>query len=235
MKACKLQMVGVCFFLAALAAAHGQNGTIGIDFGEASDKFGSLNRTTAALVDVTGKVIVLHGNQKEGFPNVVAGGEARFPSDTTNHVTEFAVFGGLEFRATQAFTAGFHVQVRKILMPSSTVQGQLFNRENLELLEVPLFLEYKFGKARHVFVQAEGAPEFRPRFRASKAGPSPLPNPSLDHAYFLRGSLGYNFGKWYAKGTYQTRYFKFGSAFGNPSGLYNWRSDFATVGVGLNF
>lgn len=238
MKACHWQLAQVCFVVAAAIAAYGQNGpngTIAIDFGATSDKFGILSRTTAAVGDVSGKVIVLHGNEKEGLPRVVGGGEFRFPSDTSSHALEIALYGGVEFYVTRNFLAGLHVGVRKALMPSSTVNGQIFNRENLEMLETPLFLEYRFGPQKHYFFQAEGAPEFRPRFRASKAGSTGLPNPGFDHAYFVRGSLGYNVGKWYAKASYQTRYFKFNQDLGNPLGLYNWRSDFATLGVGLNF
>jgi hypothetical protein len=106
----------------------------------------------------------------------------------------------------------------------------------MELLELPLVLEYRFGPSKHVFVQAQGAPEFSPRWRTSKAGPTGLPNPSFDHAYFLRGNLGYIFGKWYARATYETRYFKFiAGPPGNPSNLYNWRTDMITGGVGLVF
>jgi len=63
----------------------------------------------------------------------------------------------------------------------------------------------------------------------------PLPNPKFDHGYFVRGSLGYNFGKWYAKATYETRYFKFADNQNNPSGLYNWRTNLITGGLGFVF
>ena len=217
------------------AYSQGQRGTIGIDFGQTSDKFGGLARSTAAIGDVNGELVVLQGKEKEGSPSVVAGGEIRFPSDTSNHANEFAIFGGVKFRFSSSFSAGFHVQVHKLLVPSSTAENQIFNRNNMELLEVPLILEYKFGPSKHIFVQAQGAPEFRPRWRTSKAGPTGLPDPSFDHAYFVRGSLGYIFGKWYARGTYETRFFKFAPGPGNPSGLYNWRTDMITGGVGLVF
>jgi hypothetical protein len=235
MKSCKMLLIGVCFFLLAIVPAYCQRGTLGVDFGETTDRFGALPKNTTGLVAVDGKVIILHGKEKEGSPNLVAGGEVRFPIDTTNHPTEYALFGGLEFGFTKSFTAGFHAQVRKIPMPSSTVEGQNFNRNTFELLEIPIFLQYRFGPDKHTFIQAEGAPEFHPRFLAPKGGAEPLPNPQFDHAYFIRGSLGYDFGKWYAKASYQTRYFKFTPNLGNPLGLYNWRSDFATVGIGVVF
>ena len=62
-----------------------------------------------------------------------------------------------------------------------------------------------------------------------------MPHPNFDHGYYLRGSVGYSFGKWYAQGTYETRYFKFDQNPNNPSNLYNWKSNMITGGVGLNF
>jgi len=237
----KTMMVRVCLiFLAAVAAyGQGQRGNLGIDLGQTSDRFGGLSRTTSAVGDVYGQLVVKQGKQKDGSPSIVAGGEVRFPVDTKNHANEVSLFGGLMFRFKPSFSAGFHVQVHKLYVPPSIVDNQTFNRNNFELLEVPLVLEYKFGPGKHTFVQAQGAPEFRPRFRAgygaSYAGATPLPNPAFDHAYFVRGSLGYLFGKWYAKGTYETRYFKFTPGPGNPSNFYNWRTDMVTGGVGLVF
>jgi hypothetical protein len=235
MTPCKRQIVRVCLFLLAAAPVYAQRGNIGIDVGEISDRFGSLQRFTDPSGDVNGQFIVLRGNAKEAAPNVVAGGEIRFPSDTTHHATEFAVYGGLEFHAGSAFSFGFHAQVRKILVPPSAVDGQVFNRNNFELLQLPPFLEYKFGPGKHAFVRAEGEPEFSPRFRVSSTGATPLPHPNFNYGYTVRGSVGYIFGNWYAKASYETRYFKFTPNLGNPGGLYNWRTDFATVGAGLIF
>ena len=228
---------GVCLILLAIVPAYGQGqrGNLGIDFGQTSDKFGALSRSTAGVGDVNGLLVVRQGKEKDGSPSIVAGGDVRFPSDTRNHANEFALFGGVMFRFNKSFSAGFHVQVHKLLVPPSTVDNQVFNRNNMELLELPIVLEYKFGPNKHFFLQAQGAPEFRPRWRSSASGASPLPNPAFDHAYFVRGSLGYNFGKWYARGTYETRYFKFTPGPGNPSNFYNWSTNMATAGVGLAF
>ena len=242
MKLCKTLIgrtiiVRVCLVLMAIAPAYGQGqrGNVGIDFGQTSDRFGALPRSNAAVGDVNGLLVVKQGKDKDGSPSIVAGGEVRFPSDTRNHANEFSVFGGVMFRFNKSFSAGLRGQVHKLLVPPSTVDNQIFNRNNMELLEIPLVLEYKFGPNKHTFLQAQGAPEFRPRWRTPASGPTPLPNPAFDHAYFVRGSLGYNFGKWYAKGTYETRYFKFTPALGNPSNFYNWRTDMITGGVGLVF
>jgi hypothetical protein len=235
MKLCKKQIVQVCLFLLAAIPAIAQRGTIGIDVGESSDRFGSLPRYTDPAGDVNGEVTVIPSNPKENWPDVLAGGEIRFPSDTNHHSTEIALHGGLRFHVTSSFFAGFDVGVRKIYVPPSIINSQTFIRDNMELLETPLFLEYKFGPEKHVFVRVEGAPEYSPHFKAGSRGPSPLPNPSLDHAYVLRGSLGYNFGRWYAKAGYESRYYKFSSGVANPNGYDNWRSDLATAGVGLNF
>jgi hypothetical protein len=212
-----------------------QHGNLGIDVGEAEDRFGNLPRFTDPVGDVNGELIVVRGSEKEGWPNVLAGGEIRFPTNTQEHATEFAFYGGLGFKVTDSFTAGFHVQIRKIYVPPSSIDDQTFNRDNMELLQLPLFGEYKFGPAKRIFVRAEGEPEFHPHFKTSKRGPIPLPTPSLDHGYTLRGSVGYNFGRWYAKASYETRYFKFANNLANPAGINNWRSDFVTGGVGLNF
>jgi hypothetical protein len=237
MKLCKKQIIQGCLFLLAAvpAIAQTQRGMIGIDVGEASDKFGGLPRYTDPAGDVNGEVVVLPSNPKENWPDVVAGGEVRFPTDTNHHSTEIALHGGFQFHVTPTFFAGFDVGLRKIYVPPSIVDGQTFTRNNMELLETPLFLEYRFGPEKHVFARVEGAPEYHPRFKAGSHGPSPLPNPDLDHGYFLRGSLGYNFGRWYAKAGYESRYFKFASGLANPNGYNNWRSDMATAGVGLSF
>lgn len=236
MKPGKSQLVHVLIFLLAAIPAYCQRGELGIDAGQASDKFGGLSRFSGVVGDVNGKLVILEGNEKGESPNVVAGGEIRFPVDTGHHANEFALFGGVEFQFTRAFSAGLHAQVRKMLMPPSTVQGQTFNRETFELFQLPLVVQYKFGPARRLFLRAEGEPEFRPRFRNTTAtANSSLPIPNLDHAYTVRGSLGYTFGNWYARGSYETRYFKFVPSLGNPSGLYNWRSDFMTGGVGILF
>lgn len=252
MKLGKTHLLRVCFFLLAAFLLPGalpvavpllaqeqlqeqQHGHIGIDGGEALDRFGNLARFTDPAVDVNGELIVIHPNEKDGWPNVLAGGDIRVSSNSQNHSTEFALYGGLGFKVTDSFTAGFHIQVRKIDMPPSFINNQTFNRDNMELLQIPLFGEYKFGPGKRVFVRAEGEPEFHPRFRTSSRGPLPLPTPSLDHGYTLRGSVGYNFGRWYAKGSYETRYFKFANNLGNPNGWNNWRSDFVTGGIGLNF
>lgn len=240
MKLCQTQIAQILLFLLVVflmagVPAFGQHGNIGFDAGEMSDRFGNLTRSTDPGGDVHGEVIVLHSSAKESWPDVLAGGDFRFPSDTNHHAKEFGIYGGLGFHVTSSLTAGFHVQVHKLYVPPSTIDNQTFNRYNMELLELPLFVEYKFGPAKHVFVRADGAPEFRPRFKIASTGAPSLPNPNLDYGYFLRGSLGYNFGKWYVKGSYETRYFKFTSDVGNPDGRNNWRTDFATVGVGLNF
>jgi hypothetical protein len=245
MKLCKAQFVRVCLLLAAAlflivlpaSAQLGQHGMLGLDFGETTDRFGALPRSTAAIGDVSGQFTVLSPSGiKEGWPSLVAGGEIRFPSDTSNHATEFAVFAGLMFRVNPNLSVGFHGQVRKIYLPSSTVDGQIFSRDKMELLETPLVIQYKFGPERRAFVEAQGFPGFTPRFRPPSTGDTGLPSPDLDHSYSIRGTVGYNFGKWYARASYETRYFKFtDNNLGNPNGLYNWRSDNATAGVGLVF
>ena len=235
MRLCTTQVLRVVLFLMIAASAYAQRGQFGIDAGETTDKFGGLAKTTSPVGDVNGEIIVIRGNQKQGSPSIVGGGEVRFPTDTGSHANEFAVYGGVIFHAlNNALSIGFHAQVRKMDLPTSIVDNQFFTRKKLEVLEIPLFAKYKFGPDKHVFVEVQGAPEFRPRFRNSGSS-SLLPNPEFDHGYFIRGSLGYDFGKWYAKATYQTRYFRFTPVVGNPLGLYNWRSDFATGGVGVNF
>jgi hypothetical protein len=233
MRRCKTQLVRVCLFLIAASPAYCQRSTFGIDVGQTSDKFGGLNRVSGLEADIEGQVTVLHSNPKKGGPGIVVGGEIRLPTDTANHAKEFAIFGGPHFQAHN-FSFGFDAQVRKIYLPTANVNNQFFVRDKMELLELPLFVRYSFGSAQRAFIQVQGAPEFTPRFR-SNGSTVQLPNPNFDHGYFIRGSAGYIFGKWYAKATYETRYFKFLSNPNNPLNLYNWRSDLITGGVGFVF
>ena len=233
---CKRHIVLVLFsFLLAVSLAHAQRAAVGIDVGETKDKFGGLTAETTALTGVNGDFIVLKGNQKEGNPSLVAGAEIRFPVDTGSHATEFAAYVGPMFHFGKHFSAGFHVQVRKILTPPSTVNNQVFARYSMMLLESPAVFEYKFSTApRHAYLQAEISPEFTPRYKAPTSG-SGYPHPILEHGYYIRGTAGYVVGKWYARATYETRYFHFSPSLGNPSGLANWRTDAVTGGIGIVF
>ncbi len=225
-----------CVILIVLAAvpAYCQRGTLGIDVGQTADKFGNTDRTTSGEGQIDGRLIVFKGSGKEGSADVVAGGEARLPFDTKNHATELALFGGPEFRFGKGFSAGFHVQFRKAYLPATTLDSLSFARSNMTLLELPVIVEYKFGTNGRGFLQAQASPEFTPHFKRAATGPS-LPNPNMDHGYSLRGTAGYNFGKWYAKASYESRYLKFSPDAGNPGGVYNWRTDVITGGIGLSF
>ena len=234
MKRCKTLMVRLCLFLLAVVPAYCQRGTFGIDVGQTSDKFAGLSSVNGLVFGIDGQLTVIKGNQKQGGPSIVAGGEVRLPTDTANHAREYAVFGGPEFHAHN-FTFGVHAQIRKIVLPTATVDNQVFARNSMELLELPIVLKYTFGPDKKAFIQAQGAPEFSPRFHRSSASLVPLPNPNLDHGYFVRGSVGYNFGKWYAKATYENRYFKFTENAGNPTNLYNWRTNLISGGIGFSF
>ncbi len=239
MKRCKphLARTGIfLLFLLPTVPAYGQRGTIDINAGESSDKFASFAPVNGPAVNLNGELIVKKPSAKNGGPSIVAGGEVRVPSDDTNHAKEFAVFGGLAFQARSNFSIGVNVQVRKIDLPSATVDSQILVRYNLELIEAPIVLKYKFGPDKRAFLHVQGGPEFTPRFRTAALTGIVLPHPNFDHGYFLRGSLGYTFNnKWYVQGTYQTRYFKFEENQNNPSNLYNWKSNMITGGVGLIF
>ena len=233
MKRCKTLAVRVCVLALAVVPAYGQRGTFGVNVGQTTDQFGSLPSTSGVEVGIDGKLIVLQSNPKKGGPNIVAGGEIRLPTNSQNHAKEFAAFGGPEF-VWGNLTIGAHAQVRKIYLPPSHVNNQFFERDKMELLEIPIVVKYAFGPAKRAFIEAEGAPEFSPWFRAGSSL-TPLPNPNFDHAYFVRGGAGYNFGKWYAKAAYESRYFKFVENAGNPTNLYNWKSNLIVGGVGLVF
>jgi hypothetical protein len=239
MKRCKPHLVRTGIYLISLLAAvpaYCQRGTIDINAGETSDQFAAFAPVNGAALDVNGDVTVKKPSAKNGGPSIVAGGEVRVPSDDTNHAKEFAVFGGLAFQARSNFSIGVNAQVRKIDLPSATVDNQILVRYNMELIEVPIVLKYKFGPDNRVFIHVQGGPEFTPRFRSAASTTLLLPNPNFDHGYFLRGSVGYTFNKkWYVQGTYETRYFKFEENQNNPSNLYNWKSNMITGGVGLIF
>jgi hypothetical protein len=239
MKACKPHLVRVGVFLLFLSTTvpgYCQRGTIDLNVGETSDRFGALASVTSADIDINGDVMVKTPSVKYGGPGIVAGGEVRVPSDDTNHAKEFAVFGGLAFPVNSNFSIAIHAQVRKIDLPVATLNNQILVRYNMELIEVPIVLKYKFGPDKRAFVHVEGGPEFTPRFRSAAATLLiVLPHPDFDHGYTLRGNVGYTFGKWYAQGTYETRYFKFDQNPNNPSNLYNWKSNMITAGVGVTF
>ncbi|MGA2101743.1 MAG: hypothetical protein ABSG34_11600 [Candidatus Sulfotelmatobacter sp.] len=233
MRRCKTHLVQVCLFLLAAVPAYCQRGTFGVDVGQTSDKFGALSSVSGLEAEIEGQFTVLQSNLKTGRPAIVAGGEIRLPTDTQNHAKEFAVFGGPNFQFHD-LSIGVDAQIRKIYLPPANVDNQVFVRDKMELLEIPVVLKYKFGSSKRAFVQAEGAPEFSPHYR-SAGSLAPLPHPNLDHGYFVRGSAGYNFGKWYAKATYENRYFRFLNNQNNPNGLYNWRSNLISGGVGFVF
>jgi len=236
MRLCKTHFIFfICLFFLATVPAYCQRGTLGLDVGQTSDKSGGITAGSGLEADLEGEFAVIRGGGKQNWPSIVAGGELRFPTDTQHHATEYAVYGGPMFRFGSHFSAGFHVQVRKILVPPSNQNGVAFNRLDFKLLELPFLAEYKFSTApRHAFLRAEISPEFTPHYKSPVANYS-LPNPSFDHGYDIRGSVGYIFGKWYAKATYETRYFKFASTLGNPNDIYNWRTNRITGGVGYVF
>jgi len=233
MKLCQTYLVRVCLFLLVTVPACCQRGNIGIDVGETADTFAGLPTNTSAVVDLNGEFAVFKYKPKTERPAVVGGGEARFPSDTLNHAKEYALYGGVHWQFGNLMV-GVDGQVRKIYLPAAFVDNQFFARDKMELLETPLVLRYKFGPDKKAFVEAKGAPEFSPRWHSSGSG-LVLPNPNFDHGYFVRGSVGYVFGNWYAKATYENRYFKFIANPNNPSNLYNWRTNMITGGVGFTF
>jgi hypothetical protein len=240
MKRCKPHLVRTSVFLLFLLAtipAYCQRGTIDINAGQTSDQFGALKSVTGADLDLNGELIVKQSSAKNGGPSIVAGGEVRVPTDDTNHAKEFAVFGGLAFQVRNSFSIGVNAQIRKIDLPAATLDNQFVVRGNLEMFQLPIVLKYNFGPSHRAFVHIQGEPEFTPRYRAPKSSLTllSLPHPNFDHGYTLRGSVGYTFGKWYVQGTYQTRYLKFVENAGNPSNLYNWKSNVITGGVGLVF
>jgi hypothetical protein len=233
MKRCKTHLVRVCFFLLAAVPAYCQRGTFGINVGETSDKFGSLSSVSGLEVGIDGQLAILKANEKSGRPSIVAGGEIRLPSDTGNHAREYAVFGGPRFQLRN-LSIGFNVQVHKIILPTENVNNQFFSRYTLNLLETPLVLKYNFGTEKRAFIEVEGAPEFTPHYKRSSASIF-LSHPNFDHGYFVRGGIGYRFGFWYAKATYENRYFKFNADPQNPNGLYNWKSNRISGSVGFAF
>src|SRR5215475_3237861 len=135
MTRCQTVLTRFCILLLAVVPAYCQRGTIGIDIGQTSDKFDSLSSVSGLEFGADGQIVVLRSNQKSGRPALVAGGEIRLPTDTGNHAREYAFFGGPEFHPRN-FTIGFHVQLRQINLPASTVDNQVFARDRMRLLEL---------------------------------------------------------------------------------------------------
>ncbi len=231
---CKTRFIVLCLFLLTAVSALAQRGTFGVQAGETSDKFGTLPYSNAGLLGLDGDYALVQGNRKTQSPDIVIGGELRFPTSTSAHAEELAAYGGLMFHFGDHFSAGFHAQIRKFLMPTTPLPNQTFNRYNMLVLESPAVLEYRFGPENHAFIQGQIQPEFTPRYSAPKSG-TPFPHPTLDHAYTIRGTLGYDFSKYYLKATYETRYFKFIPGTANPAFLANWRTNAVTAGFGLVF
>ena len=243
MKLCQKLTARLCllfmavFFMTKLPA-YSQRVNLGFDAGETTDRFGGLPRATTPELGFDGQWLVRQGNHKEGMFDVVVGGEIRLPADTSAHAPEFAAYAGPMFWFGNHLSIGFHAQVRKVILPTSEINDVFFPRYKMLLLEVPAVIEYRFGHpgaVRHAFAQAQVAPEFSPHYTQPSSGGNTLPTPQLDHGYFARGSAGYSFGKWYAKATYETRFFKFSNELGNPNNLYNWRTDMVTGGIGVIF
>lgn len=235
------QGIIIAVFTTVLAAvpAYCQHGMLGISGGLTSDRYGALTRYQDGVGIIDGRGIVWKSPDKVTGADIEVGGEVRIPSNTNTHAKEFSVFGGPAFRFGEHWSVGFHAQIHwfyqppSINIPSGIIVGTTFYRPRMWILEPPGFVQYKFGADNHWFVRAEGGPEFSPHYKFTVA--TAYPNPNLDHGYTVRGTVGRNFGSWYIKGSYETRYFKFRSNFGNPGNFYNWRSDMATAGVGVSF
>lgn len=226
----------VFFCFLSTIPAYCQRVMLGMDLGGTSDQFGSLKAVGGSEAGIDGQAVIIQGSAKDDIPNIVVGGEVILPEKTSSHATEFALFGGPEFLFPHHLSAGFHAQFRKLYMPSGTLNGVLFGRDNMWLLELPIVIGYKFGPSNHAFVQAQGVAEFSPKFSTKISAASVYPPPPLDHGYTMRGVAGYDFGRWYLKATYSTRYLKFiQDASRNPGNLYNWRNQSVTIGFGLAF
>ena len=98
-------------------------------------------------------------------------------------------------------------------------------------------IKYKFGPAKKAFAEASGRSGIQPAL--SRHSPASLVLAAESQSSIMHtsraGSLGYTFGNWYAKATYETRYFKFVENAGNPSNLYNWKSNLISGGIGVSF
>lgn len=239
MKCSKAHLVCVCVFLLAAISAYGQQRiNLGVDAGATSDQFGSQSTVTGPVVNLNAQGIILFANKKNGGPDVLAGGEAILPTDTGNHAKEYNVYGGLRWH-TGNLTFGFDGGIRKIYPPTAFIDNQYYDRDTMELLEIPGTIRYNFWREKRAYVQIQGAPEFGPRLKvpaSSSLFTNPvLYKPNFDHAYFIRPSIGYNFGKWYACATYENRFFRFQNNANNPEGLYNWKTNAITGGVGVSF
>jgi hypothetical protein len=238
MKPGKADLVRTCavlLFLLATVPAYCQRGTLDLSVGETRDQFGPIAPVTGTVIDLTGELAVIKASAKTSRPAIVAGGEVRVPTDTQNHSREYAIYGGVAF-GSHNLTIGVDGEVRKIIMPPAMLDNQVLNRYNFNLLEIPLVVKYKFGPDKRAFIHLLGEPEFTPHYKGNSLMTVPLPKPSFDHGYTFRGSVGYTFGQWwYVKGTYETRFFKFQQNLGNPSSLYNWKSNMITGGVGVQF
>jgi hypothetical protein len=237
MKRCKTHLVRACLLLLAAVPAYCQDrGMFGAILGSTSDKFDSLSSSNSLLVGIDGQMAVIKGGGKTNRPSIVGGGEIRLPDDTGNHAREYAFYGGPRFHVRHDLLIGFNAQLRQITLPTANVDNQFFARDRMRLFELPVVIQYKFGPDKRMFVEAQGAPEFTPHWHRPSSNQVALPNPRLDHGYFIRGTVGYTFAKfYYAKAMYENRYFKMVPDLGNPNNLYNWKTNLISGGIGVVF
>ncbi|HTS34575.1 MAG TPA: hypothetical protein VMH04_02820 [Candidatus Solibacter sp.] len=222
-----------CLLFLAAIPAWSQRGNLGIDVGQVNDKFGAVPSTNDLTFNVNGEFVILKSKPKDNTPDLVAGGEIRLPSDSNSGAKEFMVYAGVRFHIKNLII-GADGQVHKMILPTTVYQNQVFIHDTIEVLEIAPVIRYKFGSGNHLFLEAKGAPEFSPRFKIP-AGALVLPNPNLDHGYFVRGTVGYTYNHYFIRASYESRYFKFAPDAGNPNGLYNWLSNSITGGVGVTF
>ena len=202
MKPCKADLVriGVCLlFLSAVVPAFAQRGNLGVDVGASLRpvrqhpfRLQRLSRRERRIRHHK----TLH--QERILP---ASSPAANPRPLRHQQSRQGI---RRLRRPALRSSRLHHRRRRsgpqnLYSPPPSSDNQILNRDRIELLQIPLVLKYKFGPAKRAFISAQGEPEFTPHYKTISSASVSLPDPGFDHGYTLRGTVGYNFGKWYVQ------------------------------------
>jgi hypothetical protein len=235
----------VCLALPCMA----QKGTILVDFGQASSRFGSLNAQTGSTLIVGANLRVASAVENGSGLVTSANGEFRYSGygDAANgNFMEIAGSFGPSFFFANHFSFGGGIGMREMLLPNDTYmvggQVQTFDRTSFLSMELPFNGKVTFGPAGRGYVSGQYTlvwPIVNNTYTDNLGNTYQTGTtfPNSDHAYNMKGSVGYVLPHGILlRGNYEDRYYKFqADGTNNPYNLYNLRQKMITAGVGKTF
>ena len=189
--------------------AYGQRGTLDIDAGEVTDKFGAQPQVTAADFGLNGQVTLIQAT-KDGGPSIVAGGELRVPP-TPPPMPASTPSSAVRSSPWQFFHRRQRPGPQDSSCPTLTWMEPSWTATTWNCSNSPSSSDTNSVPTSALSSRPTASPNSLPTTNRLPCQPVGVPHPNFDYGYTVRGSVGYNFGKWYVKGTYETRYFKFAS------------------------